>query len=342
MNTDLALPHKMKSLKIALDCLEGLGISGEACLVNTGLTRASVSSLNKEVSIGQELNLYRNIAALDVDMSIGITIGRAYSIENYGIWGLAIQSAETLRSALEIALEFQALTYTFFQYEFFEKNDIATIRLKPIADFGDCQHILADRDMAATVLILKQLLGQALPLLGVQLAHEAGGHKEFYASHYNCPVTFEAREYCVLFPAKYLDLVLPQSDPETAKFCAHECRRLQAEIRNRFSLHEHIHQRLALSLENLPSPENLASELGITYRTLRRRLKQEGTGYQSVVNKVKFEYAKDLIINSNLSFSAISDKLGFTEPGNFTHAFKRWSGQTPRDYQRSKRAADHQ
>lgn len=60
-----------------------------------------------------------------------------------------------------------------------------------------------------------------------------------------------------------------------------------------------------------------------------------GTGYQSILNSVKFEYAKKLLASPKNSLSNISGKLGFSEPGNFTHAFKRWSGKTPKDYRAS-------
>ena len=64
------------------------------------------------------------------------------------------------------------------------------------------------------------------------------------------------------------------------------------------------------------------------------------------VTEFDFEYGRcdrlSPLIRRAFGCFGSPSRTGFTEPGNFTHAFKRWSGQTPRDYQRSKRAADHQ
>ncbi len=67
-------------------------------------------------------------------------------------------------------------------------------------------------------------------------------------------------------------------------------------------------------------------------RSLRRRLKEEGSTYRIILNEIRFELARDYLANTRLPIDEIAVLLGYTEPGNFSHAFRRWSGQSPRNW----------
>lgn len=78
--------------------------------------------------------------------------------------------------------------------------------------------------------------------------------------------------------------------------------------------------------------EGVAAQLNLTPRSLQRRLKQENTTFLEILNHIQFERAKLLLGSSNMNISEISDWLGYAEPSVFRRAFKRWTGQSPRDF----------
>ena len=70
---------------------------------------------------------------------------------------------------------------------------------------------------------------------------------------------------------------------------------------------------------------------------MRRRLTEEGTSFQDVLDEVRFGLATEYLVETLLPLQEISALLGYSEPGNFTHAFKRWSGKAPSDFRLERR-----
>ena len=78
-----------------------------------------------------------------------------------------------------------------------------------------------------------------------------------------------------------------------------------------------------------PDIDALAEKIGMSARTLRRRLKNEGSTFREVLKEIRYGLAREYLANTHLPMDEISLLLGYTEAGNFSHAFKRWSGLSP-------------
>lgn len=81
--------------------------------------------------------------------------------------------------------------------------------------------------------------------------------------------------------------------------------------------------------------ESIAGVLGRSGRTLQRRLAEENCTFAGLVDEVRLEAAKIMMLNQRLSLTDVAYLLGFDEQSSFSRAFKRWTGQNPRDYRRS-------
>jgi AraC-like DNA-binding protein len=86
--------------------------------------------------------------------------------------------------------------------------------------------------------------------------------------------------------------------------------------------------------------EHIARELGISSRTLRRRLAEEGQSFQGLLDRCRMEFAAlEFRIRRKLSLSDMALRLGYSEHSTFSRAFARWSGMAPQEYRRSVAAA---
>ena len=81
--------------------------------------------------------------------------------------------------------------------------------------------------------------------------------------------------------------------------------------------------------------ESTATALGMSGRTVQRRLEAESLSYADVVDEVRLEAAKIMMLNPRLSLTEIAYLVGFDEQSSLSRAFKRWTGKSPRDYRRS-------
>jgi AraC-like DNA-binding protein len=87
-----------------------------------------------------------------------------------------------------------------------------------------------------------------------------------------------------------------------------------------------------------PSLDAVARELAVSPRSLQKSLKTEGASYQRLLDRVRQEIAIDSLGDPDLSLCDVAFLLGFAEQSAFNHAFKRWTGSSPRQYREKTRA----
>jgi AraC-like DNA-binding protein len=90
------------------------------------------------------------------------------------------------------------------------------------------------------------------------------------------------------------------------------------------------------------SIEQLARSTGTSVRTLQRRLKDAGVNYSDLQNDVRKTLALNLLENESLALNQVAFSLGYSEVSAFNHAFRRWVGQSPGQYRRSRSGTDRQ
>jgi AraC-like DNA-binding protein len=77
---------------------------------------------------------------------------------------------------------------------------------------------------------------------------------------------------------------------------------------------------------------SVADALGISKRTLQRRLREEGSSFSALLDDLRFELAAQLIIDGDYPLIAIAHDLGYREQAHFTRSFRRWTGMSPSEY----------
>ena len=83
-----------------------------------------------------------------------------------------------------------------------------------------------------------------------------------------------------------------------------------------------------------PTLPDVAAELDLHPRTLRRQLAEEGTSFRALLNEARSTLAVDLLCNVGLTVEEVSKRLGYTDTSLFCYAFKRWYGMPPSAYVR--------
>jgi AraC-like DNA-binding protein len=150
---------------------------------------------------------------------------------------------------------------------------------------------------------------------------------------FRAPVRFDAGTAALVFPTSWLRLPIAAADEV---LCLLFGERLKVyEVRphdGSFSdgLRNILRMRL---LKDDCSVEKVAGLLSMNRRTLNRRLHAEGAAFNTIVNEIRFEVARQLLANTSMTFGQIAAALAFSEPSAFTRAFRRWSGQSPTAWQ---------
>jgi AraC-like DNA-binding protein len=176
------------------------------------------------------------------------------------------------------------------------------------------------------------------PLL-VELAHDQPLDTAPYASAFACPVRYNAAEHGVLFATQDLDKPLPFSNSRLAEF--HE--RFTGEFLRKMDSGKISTKVRELIMRAMPDgdPQRsaIAADLCISERTLQRRLSDEGTTFQDILDETRRDMARQFLADDQITLGQIAFMLGFADQSAFNRACQRWFTLSPRQF-RKKLAGD--
>jgi AraC-like DNA-binding protein len=329
--------HHIKGLRPALQVMTELGFSHEECLAGTDIKDEQLNNPDMGISLEQEFAFYRRLIALTQNPLIGLKLGQAYRLESYGVFGYAILSAPTLRDALRLAEQYGELSFSHFRIRFEIKDKLAYFQMHQRHEIPtDLLGLYEDRDASAILAgTLSALGGATFKLHHIKLMHNSLSQENDYETLFNCPVSFNHSHLEIAFDAAILKQTMPLRDPDTAEYCRKQCEVLLKKLNQTESWQDLVQEQLIQRKQNqVPSIKEIALALNTSERSLRRKLNDEGTTFQKVLNGMLYQQAKDLL-DSDLSLECIAHELGYSEAANFSHAFKRWAGVSPAQYRRS-------
>jgi AraC-like DNA-binding protein len=200
----------------------------------------------------------------------------------------------------------------------------------------DVRAFLLERDLTAIVQVMPGLLGhdlRGIPLR-LQLRMTPTRGSVLAAAMPAGSVDFRMTQNALTFPRSLLDEPLPQADRSTAELCERQCHELVEQRRARRGIAADVRGRLLRDPADPPSMDEVARDLHIDSRTLRRHLDREGTSYRALLDEVRDTLAVEMLTTAGLTVSEVATRLGYAEPASFTHAFTRWRGVPPSHYRR--------
>lgn len=295
-------------------------------LLPEGLALDDLRAPGAEVTAGQELDVVRALQAAVPDPALPLEAGRRYHVTTYGIWGFALASSPTVRSALDLGTRFVDLSFTFCGLAVAEDDTELRLVLDDADVPADVRRWVATRDLAGLRTLMVELTG-GLPLarLAVRQERTPGPWEEVFG----LTPSFGAQEDEAVLDAALLDLPLPQADELTRAATEAQCRELLSRRRARGGLAGSVRDAVLQRPGTVPSAARVAAALHLSERTLRRRLAEEGTSYRALVDEVRQALAEELLATGSVGVEEVAHRLGYAEAASFTHAFTRWKGVPP-------------
>lgn len=335
MAASLNVAHHIKALPPALKAMEALGYDAGECLAGTGIDPEDLYSTTppQDFSLGQEFRFHRNLLQLSGDPLLGLKLGGAYHVQTYGLFGYAFLSSPNLRHALTVVGNYGPLSFTLFRIGFRETATAGILQFSKLVNIpDDLLTFYVDRDIAAALSSLDPDQFPPISPVALTLMHDEQGRKKAYEAFFGCPVSFNARRSEIWVDASVLDTPMPLQDADTSAICQQQCQLLLARMSQSSGFIEQVRQLIVARPGYFPNIDYVAEKLHMTSRTLRRRLGDEGSSYQQILADVRYELAREYLATSKLPVEEIAAMLGYSSPGNFTYAFKRWHGSPPRQY----------
>ena len=287
-----------------------------------------------------EWNLLQ-VLGKNVNPALGLWIGQHYNLVGYGPLLMLLVTSDRIETALNKVIEYQRLTHLTGHLSLIQQNTRVGLRYVPEQLNTDLGLLRTQCEISSTYKFVSDLyktMGLKVPALQIELPFfepETDELIESYYAVYGEGLSFNTREAIFWFDANVLAVNIPSVDAMTFKAYEHKCK---SEI-NRLKIDEHtplllqhVHDYLQLQQGMLPSMAETAQALSIPERTLRHQLQQQGCSYKQIRENIIKDKALSLIEYKEYSIEMIAELLGYSEPAAFNHAFKRWFGQSPRQY----------
>ena len=258
-------------------------------------------------------------------------------IEHLGVLGMAMRHAATTLDALKTCFTYPQLIWGHSRLVVSRTADASRFSFimerpqLPHASEAEIdrlvQHCLA-QDLVASARNTQDVLESNEPPTLISFEFPEPADWGQVRGQLACPVTFDAEETCVVYPAAFDGAPLPRANPLIFDNYMSIAEKLSQFLEDDVSLSERVSRWLWAYSPPMNRAE-VAAQLAMSERNLTRQLGKEGTSYAALLASVQEERAKNFLRNQQLSVSDIGYRLGYSEPAAFTRAFNGWTGISP-------------
>ncbi|MEZ0171366.1 AraC family transcriptional regulator [Microvirga sp. TS319] len=257
----------------------------------------------------------------------GLLVGRRATILSLGMLGRLMQHSETLGDALRAIVTYLGVQNRGAVPLLAVSNDLALFSFMIYQPHIESADQISDGALAVTVNAIRTLIGSDWNPTEVLLPRIVPPDPEPYLRHFRAPVRFDQESATIVLPARDLARRIHGADP-LMRILLEE--RIEHMTDSASDFADGIRRLLRTRLtSNRCSAEDIAALMAMHRRTLSRRLKDSGAGYRIIANEIRFEIARQLLEDTEVSLCQIAAALGYSEASAFTRAFRRWSGRTP-------------
>lgn len=313
--------------------LAAQGVSVRDLFARTGVTPDQLEDVHARISHRERLAIYRNAKKLAKRSDIGLLAGARQRISDYGIYGYAMVSSRTFGDALMFSLDHVTMAGPAVrQISFRIEGTTAVLRSHGLDTLGDLLPFAAEFWRSSMTSLFSRVIEAPFPSKRMVFPFAPPEHWRNYERLFNCPIDFGADSMEWHFNADILDHPCPNANPITAKICQQVCNVVMTEGPDESELARKIRTACLNSPKRFPGAGEIASELGLSLRTLHRRLAEDGLSYQSILDGMRRSLATELLENTHMAIDQVAERVGFSDATSFRKAFKKWTGRSPSDF----------
>ena len=282
-----------------------------------GVWRAAVA-ISKDDTLGARLGMFANPAApvswprpLALFEHLGMAAADLASA--IGLYGRFVR---LLRDGAQLQLEFEGARAIFH------------MEVRP-----EEPPALVEFDLMVSMSIAGRIAMRPLPVQEVWFTHASPAQSEIYAGLFGAPVRFGAPRNAIVGDAGEFRRPLPRANAHVLARLIREAESLLAALPNGELFEDRVCAQIGAELPNGNTNAGaIAEKLGVSARTLHRRLQHEDTSYQELLDRVRQRLAM-AHLGAGKAIAQVAELVGFAQASTFHRAFKGWTGETPAEYQ---------
>ncbi len=324
---------------MALQLAADAGLAPDALLETAGLSAPALADNGEMLDSDQLVRLTQAAISHLGDAELGLHFGQRFEFTTMGAFPYVVMNAPIVEVALRNMARYAATLVDGVRLEFVGDAPVARFDLH-FGEFDESTHRHVT-EAAAVIFVrfLRKLVGDAWNPLSVCFPHDAPSSLQEHLDFFGCDIAFGQGSTSIAFDAGILPLAIEAADRDLLPIIErHLDDVIEAESHSdRF--HHQIEKSVAGRVcDGHPTIRGTARELGLSVRTLQRRLDDRGLCYRDVVARVRERLAIRYLCDTEMSLSEIAFLLGYSELSAFDRAFRAWQNDSPRSYRRAHRS----
>lgn len=314
--------------------LERQGIAGDWLLEACGITSDHLADPAAQLPIADYKRVVEEAVARSAIPATGLKAGWHAPTGAAHLIGFILVNSRTLRDAIRAFMRYSSIVLEDAEWTFVEAEEEASFGFVHPHVNGVVARFEAEMVLSFVLTrVGLHFLGPGARLREVRFMHAEPAWAEAYRCTFGCQVVFGADRNELVFDRRYLDVAQLHAD---ASFCQLLCERaeqLMGERRSDQRLRSRVKDVLKYKLPiGQVQADDVARELRITPRTLRRKLGLLGCTLRELFDEARKELACEAMRRPEQPIKDLAYDLGFAEPSAFHRAFKRWTGITPQQF----------
>lgn len=266
---------------------------------------------------------------------IGIAVGQDFRPKTFRDIGYGSMFCDTIIDALNFNEKYQRLTQELGRTHIEIRGDSAAIVWTPFSEDNEYMRPITDAVFGGyfTIGTWMTWVQHKKFQSKVSFRHGSVPYADEFSNAFGCEIDFNASENALLIPRVLAESKLPQRNPAMVNIIS---RRLD-EAMIQYGQAENIVSQTYECLESLlprgaPTIVQVADILGLTERTLRRKLRSEETSFRQILEEVRRVSCEIHMRDKTMTLSHVAQSLGYSEQSAFTRAFRTWYGEPPARY----------
>lgn len=266
------------------------------------------------------------------DDCFGFTVGEKIQPTVLHGLGFSTLSSDTLGDALLRMSRYSRMVCTNFTIELAEKENRVEFYINPLMDVMDFGYTRMDFGLSVILQMSRICTRQMIQPKKLTLVRDQPTCHKTIENFIQAPVIYNADRNAISFSKEQMLIPLPSAHPELARINDQSVIDYLARF-DRDSISMQVRLNIIEMLQGgTPSQDDIATCMNMSLRSLQRRLQEENTNFTTLLRNTRKELATQYLKEPHRTLGEVTYLLGFTEPANFTRAFKRWTGQSPSEF----------
>ncbi|MXU64664.1 AraC family transcriptional regulator [Oceanomicrobium pacificus] len=336
MQADIRVTNKWLLHVAAYLRREGQGAVHEAALLDADLSPEE-AQLDEPLAIPlqKEIAYFESVARRTSDPIFAVNASQM-PFDQLELPGYVLKYSQDLRSGIRQASRFSRIVDKSTKVTLVVAGDEEIVRLDVINGLLSLARHHREFQVFLVLAMMRRITGQPIRPTEITFRHDRRTGVAEIERIAGCPVRFSAGQVEMRFRPDTLSTPIRSYDPSLCDILiAHGETLLAERRRDQPDLRSEVEARLVAALpDKLLDADTVAADLGMSRRTLSRRLTALGLSFRSIVEELRYALARRYLTDPGFSLAETAFLVGYTDQASFTSAFRRWSGSTPGQWRR--------